>query len=91
MYVVFFFLSYLALALIIPMSWALVPLWLSTRQPRDVNCPMSERAVWLRLDPWYAVKMHALGNPELCVKDCSQWPQRHDCRQECLVHISAAA
>ena len=91
MWVVYCFLSYLALALMIPLGWALGRVWTRARQSRDMYCPVSEDAARVKLDPWYAVRMHALGNPELCVKDCSQWPTRHDCRQLCLVHISNAA
>lgn len=87
MWVVYFFLSYLALALIIPTGWALVPVWRRAHVSRHVDCPDSSNVAMVDLDPWYAVKMHALGNMELRVKDCSRWPQCRSCGQACLVKI----
>ena len=84
MWVVYFFFSYLFLALAIPLSWSLIPLWRKAHQPRQVNCPDVSRTATVRLDPWYAVKMHALGNRELRVQACSQWPQRCTCTQQCV-------
>jgi len=90
MWVIYFFLSYLALALMIPTCWALVPIWRRARASRQVDCPAAAHIAIVDLDPWYAVRMHALGNQELRVKECSQWPQRRHCGQACLVQIGAA-
>jgi len=87
MWVVWFFLSYLLLALAIPVGWSLVPLWRRMRQARSVNCPFATTPAVVRLDAWYAVKMHALGERELCVEDCSRWPGNAACGQMCLVEI----
>ena len=91
MWVVYCFVSYLALALLIPAGWALVPIWLRARKGRHVYCPAASHTAMVALDPWYAVRMHALGNQELAVKACSQWPQRSNCGRACLVQIGAAA
>lgn len=85
MWVSYFFVSYLVLALAIPLGWSLVPLWRRMREARCVQCPDAARSAVVRLDPWYAVKMHARGDREFRVRDCSQWPRR--CGQECLVQI----
>jgi len=90
MWVTYFFLSYLFLALAIPLCWSLAPLWRRTRQARGVRCPAISKTATIRLDPWHAVKMHALGDRELRVKTCSQWPERRACGRECLVEIEAA-
>ena len=90
MWVIYFFVSSLVLALIIPTCWALVPIWRRARAGRKVACPAAAHIAMVELDPWYAVRMHALGNRELRVKDCSQWPQRRHCGQACLVQIGAA-
>jgi hypothetical protein len=90
MWVVYCFVSYLALALIIPAGCALVPIWLRSRKSRHVYCPAASHTAMVTLDPWFAVRMHALGNQELCVKACSQWPQRRSRGQTCLVQIGAA-
>jgi hypothetical protein len=87
MWVTYFFLSYLVLALAIPLCLSLVPLWRRVREARSVSCPDISQLATVRLDPWYAVKMHALGDRELRVKNCSRWPERCACGQECLVQI----
>ena len=90
MWVVFFFFGYLALALILPASWALVPVWRKARASRHVDCPAAAHIAMVDLDRLYAVRMHALGNPELRVRDCSQWPARRNCSQDCLAQIGGA-
>ena len=90
MWVPYFFVSYLLLALAIPLGWSLVPLWRRAAAARCVRCPATAKSVTVRLDAWYAVKMHALGNPEMRVHDCTEWPGRRACGRECLVQISEA-
>jgi hypothetical protein len=89
MWVVYCFLSYLLLALMIPVAWSLVPVWLRTHGSRNLYCPAARHSARVNLDPWHAVKMHALGDQELCVKGCSEWPQRRGCEQACLMQMTA--
>ena len=90
MWVTYFFLSYLMLALAIPLCWSLVPVWRRARQARQVSCPAGPNPATVELDGWYAVKMHALGEREACVRNCSEWPARRGCRQACLTQIGEA-
>jgi hypothetical protein len=90
MWVAYFFLSYLALALIVPICWALVPVWRRAYPARRVDCPDASCTAMVNLDPWYAAGMHALGDREPRVAGCSQWPQRRNCGQACLARIGAA-
>ena len=87
MWVVWFFLGFLVLALAIPLALSLVPVWRGARPARIVKCPEASKSVTVRLDPWYAVTMHARGNPELRLQDCTEWPQRAGCDQGCLRQI----
>jgi hypothetical protein len=89
MWVVYFFVSYLALALAIPLGWSLIPLWRKARQVRQLSCPDAADFATVRLDPWYAVKMHAAGNREFRVLHCSQWPERSACAQACLMQMGS--
>jgi hypothetical protein len=89
-YVVYAFICYLSLALLIPLGWALIPVWRGSRLAKQVNCPAAGHPAVVGLDPWYAVKMHTLGNEERRVRDCSEWPRCGDCHQECLVQLAAA-
>jgi hypothetical protein len=91
MWVIYFFISYLVLALLVPMVWALWPTWRRARTVRQVPCPAFGASALVTLDPWYAVRMHALGNSEVRVRDCARWPECRDCGQECLVQIGRVA
>jgi hypothetical protein len=33
------------------------------------------------------MRMHALGNPELLVRQCTRWPEYGGCGQECRQQI----
>ena len=84
MWPVYFFLSYLVLALLIPICWVLMPVWRRARTARPVDCPDGSCSALVSLDAFYAAKMHALGNRGLRIKSCSEWPQRSACSQQCL-------
>jgi hypothetical protein len=90
-YVVYAFICYLSLALLIPLGWALIPVWRKARLARHVTCPAVGHSAVVSLDAWYAVKMHTLGNEEKRVRGCSEWPKCSHCRQECLVQLGNAA
>lgn len=90
MWVMYFFLSYLALALLIPTSLALGGTWHRARVPRQVTCPDSCSAAAVSLDPWFAVRKHAIGDPEPLIQSCSRWPEGAACGRQCLVQIGAA-
>ena len=89
MWVMYFFLSYLFLALAVPVALALGGTWRRARDPRSVMCPALGAKSDILLDACYAARMHALGNPEPLIRDCSRWPGRADCGRECLVQIGA--
>lgn len=91
MWVVYAFISYLILALLVPTALALWPTWRRARISRHLTCPAASAAALVTLDPWYAVRMHVLGNGELRVRNCARWPERRDCGQECLPQIGTAA
>lgn len=91
MWVAYFFVIYLVLALAIPLCWALVPLWRRARGARQVDCPADSHIATINLDGSYAVRMRALGDRELRVRGCSRWPQRSNCDRDCLVQIGGLA
>ena len=90
-YVVCVFLCYMLLALLIPLGWALIPVWRKARVVRQVICPAAGHPAVVSLDAWYAVKMHTLGNEEKFVRSCSEWPTCSNCGQECLMQSSHSA
>lgn len=91
MWVIYFFISYLVLALLVPTVLALRPTWRRARVARQVTCPALDAPTLVTVDPWYAVSMHAIGDSEVRVKDCARWPERRGCGQECLARMGRAA
>ena len=84
MLAVFVFIAYLFLALAIPVTLALAPVWRRTRAGRQVSCPGAGTAL-IALDPWHAMRMHVIGSAELRVRRCSRWPvDASGCTQDCL-------
>jgi hypothetical protein len=84
MWVIYFFLGYLALALCIPVGLALAPVWRRRSGARQVMCPVTDACATITLDRWYALRRNASGDSELRVKSCTCWPERCDCGQACL-------
>jgi hypothetical protein len=91
MWAVYTFISYLVLALLVPVVWASWPTWRKARISRRVTCPAAGAPAVIALDPWYAVRMHALGNSELQVRQCARWPEHRDCGKQCLAQVGATA
>ena len=61
------------------------------RISRHVTCSAVSAPALVTLDPWYAVRMHALGNSELRVRICARWPEHRNCGHECLAQIGTVA
>ncbi|MBZ5624463.1 MAG: hypothetical protein LAQ69_38060 [Acidobacteriia bacterium] len=87
MWSVYTVIGYFLLALLIPLGWALGRTWRRARTSRHLDCPAAGFPALVRLDPWYAVRMHARGDSEPRVRDCTCWPAHGECRQECLEQI----
>lgn len=87
MWAVYTVLGYFLLALLVPVGWALGHVWRRAREPRHLTCPDDSVASLVGLDPWYAVREHTLGEPEVRVRECTRWPERRECGQECLRQI----
>ena len=87
MWTVYAIVIYFALALLIPVCWALIPVWRRARIARQVDCPALAAPALVHLDPWYAARRRTFGGDELRIRDCSQWPDRRQCRRECLQQL----
>jgi hypothetical protein len=51
---------------------------------RTIRCPETGEEVSVQVDTKLAALTSLGGRPELSVKDCSRWPEGHECDQECL-------
>ena len=91
MWAVYTVIAYFVLALIIPIVWASAGTWRRARLARQVTCPESGAPAAVMLDPWFAVRMHALGNDELRVRKCVRWPSCAGCGRNCLEQLGRCA
>ena len=64
--------------------------WWRLRAPRLVTCPQTKAPAAVTIDAPGALLTSAFGGPFLWLDDCSRWPSRRFCGQECLPQISAA-
>jgi hypothetical protein len=64
--------------------------WLKYRGKRVIQCPENRRPAGVVVDASHAA-ITALGKgPELRLSQCSRWPERAGCGQECLSQIQAS-
>lgn len=87
MWSVYTIIGYFLLALVIPACWMALSVRRRTRAIREAWCPRDGMRTAIQLDTWYAVRKHALGDPEFRVVRCSKWPRYAGCGQECRDEI----
>jgi hypothetical protein len=63
--------------------------WRRIRGARVITCPETSAPAGVELDAIYAA-LTGWGPPKLRLKECSRWPERQNCGQECLSQIEAA-
>ncbi len=51
-------------------------------------CPETGDKMAVKLDAWRAARTSLVGEPKLAVWDCTRWPARRYCGQECLAKTS---
>jgi len=54
------------------------------RGGRAVTCPETHQQVGVRFDAWRAAASELRGKPVFRLADCTRWPQRADCGQDCI-------
>lgn len=64
--------------------------YLKFRGTRLVTCPETEEPAAVEADAKYAAFTASIGERGLRLKDCSRWPERQDCVQQCLGQIVSA-
>jgi hypothetical protein len=73
--------------------WVLRPVagaYLKFRGTRLITCPETKAPAAVEVDARHAAATAALGRPSLRLQDCSRWPGRRGCGQECLKQVEAA-
>jgi hypothetical protein len=64
--------------------------WARYRGERLILCPENCRPAGVRVDALHASGAALAGAAELRLSDCSRWPERAGCGQECLSQIQTA-
>jgi hypothetical protein len=60
------------------------------RGKRLVTCPETQKPAAVDLDAKHLARAAVFGTPQLRLSECSRWPERQGCGQECLIQIEAA-
>ena len=60
------------------------------RGPRIVNCPETNKPAIVEVDSLHATLTSTVGLPDIRLKNCSRWPIREQCGQECLTDLDVA-
>jgi hypothetical protein len=64
--------------------------YLRQRGDRLITCPENHEAASVKVDAGHAAVTGLMGHTELRLSDCSRWPERQGCGQECLTQIAQA-
>lgn len=54
---------------------------------RIITCPETHKPAAVEVAAGKAARTGILGDPTLRLKQCSRWPERQDCGQECLQQV----
>lgn len=76
--------SALAVGLIIS-----IETYMKYRRQMLVTCPENHKTAAVRVDAMNAVKETLYGRESLRLSNCSRWPERADCGQDCLSEVVA--
>ncbi len=79
----FLFLVGACLILLLPALWG-ERIFHTYREGRTVNCPETQAPVSVRFNALRAAWSGLAGPPKLRLADCTRWPERADCGQECI-------
>ena len=72
-----------ALVLLMPALWAR-EIHHAYCAPRAVTCPETHQQIGVTIDATHAAVTGLRGTPEFRLADCSRWPARIKCAQDCL-------
>ena len=81
----------IAAILVLGTLYVLIPVALDTyqrfRRRRVVTCPETKAFAEVLIDAPRAARASLFGKLRLKVKDCSRWPDRKDCAENCLTRL----
>lgn len=84
---VYWILGALAIAGLLLFRTAIRTFW-QFRGARIVTCPDNHATVAVEVDAAHAALSQEGGHPHLRLKNCTRWPEKQDCGQDCLSQIA---
>lgn len=60
------------------------------RGPRIVTCPETKKPAIVKVDALHASLTSTVGLPDIRLQECSRWPIKEQCGQECLMNLDVA-
>jgi len=78
-----------AAALWLGLCW-LVRSFSRYRGPRIVTCPETKEPTIVEVDSLHASLTSTVGLPDIRLQNCSRWPIKEQCGQECLLDLDVA-
>lgn len=88
--IIYFALGIVAGVLLFVVGRRAISAWLRYRGTRVVTCPETSLPVGVDVDVKHAVGSASTGHLDLRLRDCTRWPERQNCGQECLAQIHAS-
>jgi hypothetical protein len=83
LFLLLLFLAGACLLMLLPALWA-EQTYRTYREERTVNCPETHAPVSVRFNAFRAALTSLGGPPKLRLADCTRWPERAGCGQECI-------
>ena len=71
---------------VVGLLWVL-PAWRGARGKRTVTCPETRELAEVEVDAARVAFSAWGGVPDVRLKDCSRWPERATCGQNCFVQV----
>ncbi len=75
--------SGIALIFLMPALWGR-EIYHQYSSPRAVTCPETQQQVGVTIDAKHAAATGLCGPPDFRLSDCTRWPERAGCGQQCL-------
>jgi hypothetical protein len=70
--------------------WRALHTYFKFRGARLITCPETRKPAAVEVDARHAALFTGIGGTDLRLEDCSRWPERKDCGQDCLQQIESS-
>jgi hypothetical protein len=74
-------------AVVVLVAYRLVGTWMRFRGARVITCPENRKPAGVHLDARHAAATGVVAPAQLRLSECSRWPEKQNCGQECLREI----